>query len=133
VIELQGLNGEKRVVRSRKLISRVKSPNTIKHNQCKHGFQDLVLDTNPYWCNPCDETNGLFSFNWLNRIKGCHRCNRMFVFTKGRKEWKMPKLIPEIQKLWCKLDDGTLGYDYYEEVEKLRKEEQGIKSGGLFR
>lgn len=81
------------------------TPNTEKHKHCCHGLQDLEVENEPWWCNPHNKSDGLFSLNWLLRVKGCVGCNKMFV-NKAKPGWRPSALCGKISAQYEKLDSG---------------------------
>lgn len=101
-----------------------KSPQTVKHNNCSHSLQDLQHDRMPHWCDPGRaDNNGLFTYNWLRRGKGCVGCNKMFVLksTKG-----IGKLSNEVRALYPALKDGSIAA----QIEKEAEEDKAKKNAG---
>ena len=92
--------------------------------QCSHDLQDLKINSNLWWCEPVrKDGKGLFSWTWLQRVKGCVGCNKMFVQVATQKEKKqllqtLPPIAPVIHTLWDRLDAGLISSDNLEEVLK---------------
>lgn len=84
--------------------------NTKKHIDCHHGLSDLTTEMEPFWCDPQRKNDGLFTFNWMNRAKGCIGCNKMFVYAPS-KDWNkkmIGKLDEEVRKVYSDLNSGAL-------------------------
>ena len=99
--------------------------NSDKHNNCRHGLHDLQDETNPWWCNPHAQKDGLFTYNWLIRVKGCVGCQKMFVL-KPKKDWKVGKLDDNIKSQYGRLNNGDI-YNQYLEMELSKKGKAGTK------
>ena len=83
-----------------------KSPNSLKHKTCCHSLHELEREVEPHWCDPNRENDGLFTYNWLIRGKGCVGCNKMFVLK--RKNMKIGKLGKDIRDLYPDLNNYVL-------------------------
>ena len=112
------------------------SPMTKKHVQCCHQLQDLQLATDLYWCEPDrKDKTGLFSWTWLQHVKGCVGCNKMFVQVTAKEKRQyhdtkiatLPRIAPEIITLWDRLDNGLLLSDKFEQE---LKEAEAEKANG---
>ena len=103
-------------------------------NHCRHQPQDLEIHTNFWWCEPERKDNkGLFSWSWLQRMKGCVVCNKMFVQVGTNQLIQtLPPIAPEISKLWDRLDAGLISSDNLKEVLKEAEldEAELDKAGG---
>lgn len=102
---------------------RIDSPMKKRQEECCHQLQDLKVHNNFFWCEPFRKANdGLFSWTWLQRVKGCAGCNKMFVqlgfkdkrTLDGRKVTTLPEMDPKLVPLWERLDDGKITSDELE-------------------
>ena len=85
------------------------SPQSKKREECCHKLEDLDNEMEPWWCNPTDKKNGLFSEAWLRHAKGCVGCDKMFV--QSKRDCNLGVLPEAMRTLYEKLDDGSYGND----------------------
>lgn len=106
-----------------KVADRMRKDSSMKelHYKCCHELQDLINHTNLYWCE-LNKKYGLFSWTWLQRVKGCVGCNKMFVQVSskdkkqliGGKVTTLPEMDPKLVPLWERLDDRKITSDKLE-------------------
>ena len=83
------------------------SPNAEKHKCCRHELHNLEFEPEPWWCDPKQISKGLFTWDWMYKVKGCVGCDRMFVVGVD-KSWKCPPPPAYIKQLFDHLANGNL-------------------------
>eukprot|EP00956_Cyclotella_meneghiniana_P033143 scaffold93778_cov40-Cyclotella_meneghiniana.AAC.1 len=92
--------------RNKRIRNVVVSPNAEKHNRCRHELHNLEFESDLWWCDPKEE-RGLFTWDWMYKVKRCVGCNRMFVLGVNE-DWKFRPQPAHIRQLFHYLANGYL-------------------------
>eukprot|EP00956_Cyclotella_meneghiniana_P004883 scaffold6037_cov50-Cyclotella_meneghiniana.AAC.1 len=71
--------------RNKRIRNVVISPNAEKHNRCRHELHNLEFESDLWWCDPKEE-RGLFTWDWMYKVKGCVSCNNILQTAIWRKD-----------------------------------------------